>query len=432
MRLLAALVLAAPAGLFAHATGPDPRLTGAPGDGNCTACHSGTVNSGGGSVTIRPAGGNTYTPGVKQRFQVEVADPTQRRWGFELTARLVSDLTNGQAGTLTPVDGNTQVICDNGNAAPCSDASVVQFIEHTAAGTRNGTTGSAIFEFDWTPPATDAGNIRMYAAGNAANGNNLNTGDHIYTTSIELTAAAAVPRPSISSTNGVVNAACLQSGISANTWITINGSNLATTTRTWTADEIASGAWPTSLDGVSVTINGKTAYVQSVSPTQINALTPADDALGPVEVRVTSNGQTSDAGTATLQSFAPALFTYDDKYLATSSGDNILLTKSARFFNAPDHKSPVKAGDTVTLFGTGLGPASPDDPSTLANTPVVTIGGVNATVNSAGIVPGSPQIYQISITIPDVPDGDQPVVVQVAGVNSPSTPDYGYLTIQHP
>jgi uncharacterized protein (TIGR03437 family) len=45
---------------------------------------------------------------------------------------------------------------------------------------------------------------------------------------------------------------------------------------------------------------------------------------------------------------------------------------------------------------------------------------------SAGLVAGSPQIYQVSITLPQVADGDQPVIVQVGGVNSPT----GYLAVQ--
>ncbi len=415
--------------LFAYGSGPDPRLTGAPGDDTCVFCHTGVVNSGAGTLRIKPANGNTYAPGVKQRIQVEIADPTQRRWGFELTARLLSDLKNGQAGTLTPVDNNTQVLCDNGDLAPCKSASVVQFIEHTLAGTRIGTSGGVTFEFDWTPPATDVGNVRLYAAGNAANGDGNFTGDHIYTTSIELAVAVAVPTPTISSTNGVVNAAQAQGGIAASSWITINGANLSATTRTWTADEIASG-WPTALDGVSVTVNGKAAYVQFISPEQMNALTPADDALGPVEVRVTSNGQTSDAASITLQPFAPALFTFDGKYLATTAGDNSTFTKSGKFLNAPDAKVTVKPGDTVTLFGTGLGPMDPANPGSLANAPTVTVGGVAATVTAAGLVPNSPQVYQISITVPDVTDGDNAVAVQVGGVSSPAPADYGLLTVQ--
>ena len=54
-------------------------------------CHLGSaLNSGPGSVKIVLPGEATYTPGVKQRIAVEVSDPSQRRWGFELSARLKS------------------------------------------------------------------------------------------------------------------------------------------------------------------------------------------------------------------------------------------------------------------------------------------------------------------------------------------------------
>jgi uncharacterized protein (TIGR03437 family) len=416
-------------GLQAYVSGPDPRLSGAPGDENCTACHSGTVNSGPGSVKIKLAGGNTYTPGVKQRIQVEVSDPDQRRWGFEFTARLASSPDKGQAGSLAPVDRNTQVICDNGDPAPCASASVVQFITHTQAGTRLGTTGGVTFDIDWTPPASDVGAVRLFAAGNAANGNNQNTGDRVYTTNVELTpAAAVVSKPAINATDGVVNAAGPKGAIAASTWIVINGTGLASTTRTWTAEEIAEGARPTKLDNVSVTVNGKAAVVQYISPTQINALTPADDSLGPVEVKVTTNDVTSDAATATLQPFAPALFTFDGKYLATSADDNVTLTTSGKFL-AADKKGTVKPGDSVTLFGTGFGPVDAANAPNLVNAPTVTIGGVAATVTAAVVIDKSPQIYQLTVTVPDVADGDQAVVVQVGGISSPTGPDYGYLTV---
>jgi hypothetical protein len=51
------------------------------------------------------------------------------------------------AGTLRASDTNTQVRTSGG----------VQCITHTLGGTRNGITGNITFEFDWTPPATDAG-----------------------------------------------------------------------------------------------------------------------------------------------------------------------------------------------------------------------------------------------------------------------------------
>ena len=80
----------------------------------------------------------------------------------------------------------------------------------------------------------------------------------------------------------MLHAARLQTGaIAPNTWLTITGTNLATTTRTWTLDEIATGKYPTALEGVSVTVNGKPASVQFVSPEKINVLLPGDDAHGP-------------------------------------------------------------------------------------------------------------------------------------------------------
>ncbi|MCC6391593.1 MAG: hypothetical protein IT167_13410 [Bryobacterales bacterium] len=440
MPVFVAIPLAA-VGLRANVTGAEPRLTGAPGDSNCTECHAGTLNPSGGGVQIILPGPNTYTPGVKQHIVVQVSDAAQRRWGFEFTARLASNLSNGQAGSLASTDSFTQVECENGRRAPCSSGSVVQFITHTLSGTRAGTTGSVKFEFDWTPPDTDMGNIRFYAAGNAANGNNQNSGDHIYTTSVELTSAAAAPKPTINAGHGVVNAASLADGIAPNTWVTVNGANLATTTRTWTTDEIAGGALPQSLDKVSVTINNKPAYVQYVSPTKINVLSPADSAVGPVEVKVTSNEVASDPVVVELRPLAPAFFTMDGKYAATSTGENTLLEKNEKFYASGDAPAAFQAGDTITLYGTGFGltdPVLPEgamavDPVSITSALNITVGGVQAAVASAGLVPGLPLIYRFSIVIPGgLAAGDQPVAANMDSVSSPAGETCCFLSIRQP
>ncbi|MBV8819104.1 MAG: hypothetical protein JO022_12155, partial [Acidobacteriaceae bacterium] len=179
-----AISILVPAAASAHSYGPPPGVTAAPGDSAkaCTACHATyPLNSGAGSVNITLPSGSVYIPGVKQRIMVRVADPNQKRWGFQLTARLDSNPQTGQAGDFTPVDNWTQVICPDYGPQPC--ASGPYFIEHTSAGTRNGTTGGATFQFDWTPPSTNAGTVTLYAAGNAANGDGSFNGDYIYTTS---------------------------------------------------------------------------------------------------------------------------------------------------------------------------------------------------------------------------------------------------------
>src|SRR5437588_5278798 len=97
--------------IYAYAEGPYPGHSGVPGDnGDCTACHSSALNSGGGSVTVAFPNGTSYVPGVKQHLKVTVQDPAQKRWGFQLTARQQSN-PGTQAGTFTGSDGFTQVIC---------------------------------------------------------------------------------------------------------------------------------------------------------------------------------------------------------------------------------------------------------------------------------------------------------------------------------
>ena len=104
----------------------------------------------------------------------------------------------------------------------------------------------------------------------------------------------------------MVNGASFQPGIVPNSWITIQGSNLSSTTDTWDK-AIVDGKLPASLDGVSVSVGGKPAYVYFVSSGQINVLAP-DAGTGSMSVTVTNAGGTSAAATATSQTASPAFF----------------------------------------------------------------------------------------------------------------------------
>ena len=95
-----------PALVYAISTGPEPARSGAPGESTCNdaACHAGTtLNGGGGSIQITAEGGANYTPGVTQKISVKVSDPLQKRWGFQLTARLASE-SKTRAGILKATD----------------------------------------------------------------------------------------------------------------------------------------------------------------------------------------------------------------------------------------------------------------------------------------------------------------------------------------
>ena len=103
----------------------------------------------------------------------------------------------------------------------------------------------------------------------------------------------------------VLDAASFQPAIAAGSWVMIRGTNLANTARTWRTDEIVNGALPTSLGGVSVTIDGQPAFVYYISPTQINVQAPSNAAAAAVQVVVNNNGSIGAPATAQLQTYAP-------------------------------------------------------------------------------------------------------------------------------
>jgi uncharacterized protein (TIGR03437 family) len=226
--------------------------------------------------------------------------------------------------------------------------------------------------------------------------------------------------------NGVVNAANTQAaGIAQNTFISIFGASMAPVTRSWAATDFNGTRLPTSLSGVSVTVDGKPAYVYYVSPKQIDVLTPADTASGPVNIVLTSNGLVSATASATMGATSPAFFLLkDNKSVAAVHDGGAIVGVTALY---PGLSSPAKAGETITLFANGLGatnPAFPDAqllsaPMNLATTPTVTFDGASAQVTYAGLVGAG--VYQINVVVPNgLAAGDVPVTVTAGSVTSPS------------
>ena len=170
--------------LLARISGPVAGVAGVPGEADCTDCHSATINTGAGKLQIQLVDASTWTPGKQVRVRVTLADPTARRWGFQLTARSATSPT-ANAGTLALDDTSvTRIDAGFGDS---------QYVGHTSAGTRLGTQDSSTWEMLWTPPAASFGPVTFYAAGNAANGDNTNDGDNICTTSLTVKAAESAP-----------------------------------------------------------------------------------------------------------------------------------------------------------------------------------------------------------------------------------------------
>ena len=156
--------------VFAFSSGPLDGLTNAPGEGNCTQCHSTfPLNSGDGSLAMAGIGA-TYLPGQTYTLEVTLADPQAMRWGFEFT---ILNEAGDSVGQISPVDGTTQT----------SSAGNRDYAKHTLAGTFPGTPDSHTWQVQWIAPEFATGEVTLYVAGNAANNNGSTSGDRIYATS---------------------------------------------------------------------------------------------------------------------------------------------------------------------------------------------------------------------------------------------------------
>jgi uncharacterized protein (TIGR03437 family) len=239
---------------------------------------------------------------------------------------------------------------------------------------------------------------------------------------ILLQRANPVPLPT-SQVNSVVNAASYQGAITSAGFVSIVGTGFGTTTRGWSSSDFTGTNLPTSLSGVSVTINGKPAYVEYVSPTQVNVIAPDDDTIGPVPVQVTASQGASYTGTVLKQRVSPAFFTYVSGttiYAVAVHSDGSLVGP------AGPSSRPAVPGEVIEIYGTGFGTTDPAMPtSQLVSQPAplplpatVSIGGLNAAVQWVGLV--SSGLYQLNVTVPMVTTGDQTVQTTVSGFQSPS------------
>ena len=180
-----------------------------------------------------------------------------------------------------------------------------------------------------------------------------------------------------------------------------------------------------------VRIGGKDAFIQLVSPGQINAVLPADLPLGniTIEVLVTrgpGNTVTSEPVTMTLAAKAPYLLAPP----AFSRGGKqhvVGVLPDGTFVGPPGLVSganfrPARPGNRVVIYGIGFGPVTPEIPagtvtiSANALPPTrVRIGGQEAIVEFAGLANGYVGLYQFNVVVPSAPGGEVKFEIIVDG-----------------
>jgi len=221
-------------------------------------------------------------------------------------------------------------------------------------------------------------------------------------------------------------------GIAQNTWISIYGIDLAPASLgqgglTWSNAPSFPSQMPTVLDGVSVTVNGKPAYIYYVSGSQLNVLTPLDSTTGRVAVTVNNGTSTSAAFTANLQTVSPGFLRFGDGvHVAAEHADYSYLGPAS--MSVPGYTfTPAAPGETILLFCDGLGlPASPLTAGSAVQIgvlptpwPIIQIGELSATVKYAALI--SPGLYQLNVVVPPLAaSGDNQVFASSGGFGSPA------------
>ena len=188
---------------------------------------------------------------------------------------------------------------------------------------------------------------------------------------------------------------------------------------------------PVQLDGVSATVNGQPAYVYYISPTQVNILTPPAPLSGSVPVQIANSGVISATFMVPAQATAPSFFVFNGgPFIAATHVNGSYIGPTSLF---PGLTTPAQPGEMIVIYANGFGPTSSAVVSgsvlqsgTLSPLPVVTIGGVPATVAFAGLV--APGEFQFNVVVPSsLANGDQPVT---AIYNNLKTQSATLITVQ--
>ncbi len=161
--------------------GPPLGQTGGFGEPTCARCHFGApMNAEGGllGVEVRVAPKSATTNSVV----VRLVRPGTRRCGFQLSARFASGEHAGkQAGRfVAELEEDARVTV--------RDSSRVQYVSHSLAGSRPVAADSCEWIVGWLPD-WQSGAVVFHAAANAANDDNSEFGDFIYSTETRVSPA---------------------------------------------------------------------------------------------------------------------------------------------------------------------------------------------------------------------------------------------------
>ncbi len=211
------------------------------------------------------------------------------------------------------------------------------------------------------------------------------------------------------------------------TWIEIYGQNLALTTTGWTGDFQGNNA-PISVGGTTVTVGGESLFIDYVSPGQVNGQVPSDVASGSQQVIVTTAAGSSAPFTINVNPLEPGLLappSFDingTQYAVALFSDGFYVLPPGLISDIASRRAVP--GDVIMLYGIGFGPVSDntlagviDQAANQLNATLdISIGGVSAKIQYAGLTPGVVGLYQFNVVVPNISPNDKtPLVFSLNG-----------------
>lgn len=193
-----------------NTNGPGAGYTSAPGEANCTSCHSGSVITSGSNwnnveiVGNFPGGG--YVPDSTYIVSVRYRQTGITKFGFQTTPLLKSN--NSPAGSIGVINNRVQRYTRN------VSGQTRQYAGHTSNGTSNMGGDSTRWSFEWTAPSSNVGPVVFYLNVNATNSNSNSSGDMVYAKTFEIPISPLIPK-AIASAN--------DTNVCSNSTITLKG-----------------------------------------------------------------------------------------------------------------------------------------------------------------------------------------------------------------
>jgi uncharacterized protein (TIGR03437 family) len=316
-----------------------------------------------------------------------------------------------------PVPLSVRVVDDCGDPVVSPGGSVIAKFSNGDPAIDMVHVGAGNWTRTWTPRNASQPKVTIEFTALAVRGATRVTGEQVYF-SVNL-----LPDTTSPVTRGAANSASgAGTFVAPGGLVSIYGEQLADN-----AGNTTVVPFPTALNGTEVLLGGKPLRLRFVSSGQINAQVPFELAINTEQQLLVRRGDTlsvpQDVVVAATQ---PAIYTQD------SSGKGPAVIVNGITNAVITRQNPARIGDVIVIYCNGLGaveppvpsgtPAPPNGPlSRTIGSPQLTIGGVNARVDFAGLAPGYPDLYQLNTVVPSsVGAGDEvPIILSIEGQSSP-------------